>query len=626
MDIQTERKIVVNKWIINARWFWMVGIFIIGIATKLLSETNIAFSFSAMTLFVVLGFFINIIFYLLIKKIKKSKIPKGLNLLSEVQIATELIFFLAIMHNAGGIDSIAMTFFFLPIVSSSLILNTKGSIATAILSGILVNILVILEYYKIIPHINRFEVETHMYQNFAISLTATSMISLFYIIIGTFAGFGSKLLFDRERKLLEKKENLKKEKKYRENELQQLAKTTKLLVKRDLELTATNKELDKKVKELERSEKAMLNIFSDLKEERKRSVEAHNKVVAIINNFIDPIIVIDKESKISLLNPAAKYVFKLIDSDLGKKIIKDNNYSLNNFKKIIRKSYKVKSSKEIKSHDPNEEEVVIEYEGQELTYKVISAEVLDNENKYLGTMKIFYNLTREKMIDRMKSEFISIAAHQLRTPLAAIKWTIKMVLDQDAGRINKEQQGLLVKGYKSNERVICLVNDMLNVSRIEEGRFNYTFSNFNFKELLDMVIGSLDNQIKEKRINFLLQIPKKLPTVYMDKEKITLVLQNILENAVKYTPEFGKVEVKVEKKEKFLKVIIKDNGVGIPAEDQHKLFTKFFRGANVMRMQTEGSGLGLFIVKNIMQRHGGKISCQSKEGQGTEFILILPIG
>jgi signal transduction histidine kinase len=229
------------------------------------------------------------------------------------------------------------------------------------------------------------------------------------------------------------------------------------------------------------------------------------------------------------------------------------------------------------------------------------------------------------MLDKMKSEFISIAAHQLRTPLSAIKWVIKMVLDGDSGPLNEEQKKLLFRGYVSNERIIELVNDMLNVSRIEEGRFGYTFGESNFQEVLDIVLDSLANTIKEKKIKFVLDRPKILPQIYMDKSKMILVFQNILENAAKYTPEYGTIRVGVEAGKELLRVKVADNGVGIPEADQQKIFSKFFRAGNVMRMQTDGSGLGLFIVKNIVNRHGGDITFSSHEGRGTEFVFTLPL-
>jgi signal transduction histidine kinase len=270
------------------------------------------------------------------------------------------------------------------------------------------------------------------------------------------------------------------------------------------------------------------------------------------------------------------------------------------------------------------EKVVIKRRLGEVVFKVRTVKVTDDKGADIGVMKIFNDVTREQNLDRMKSEFISIAAHQLRTPLSSIKWVIKMVLSGDAGDLNEEQAELLDKGYKSNERMIGLVNDMLDVSRIEEGRFGYDFAVENFTETLDIIIETLSSQISEKHIKFKVDKPKKLPKVEMDKKKMSLVLQNLLENAVKYTPEYGRIEVILEPGEKFLRVRVKDNGVGIPAEDQAKLFSKFFRANNVIRMQTEGSGLGLFIVKNIIQKHGGDITFTSEEGKGTEFAFTLP--
>jgi signal transduction histidine kinase len=240
-------------------------------------------------------------------------------------------------------------------------------------------------------------------------------------------------------------------------------------------------------------------------------------------------------------------------------------------------------------------------------------------------MKIFNNLTREKMLDKMKSDFISIAAHQLRTPLSAIKWAIKMVLDGDTGKLNEEQSGMLFKGYQSNERIIELVNDMLNVSRIEEGRFGYSFSEGDILKELDFVVDSLQGKIKEKNIKLSVIKPETVPSILMDQQKMTLVLQNLIENAIKYTPDRGSVDITMELAGDFLKTRVKDSGVGIPEEDKEKMFSKFFRASNVTRMQTEGSGLGLFIVKNIIKKHGGEISFDSKEGIGTEFVFSLPL-
>jgi len=629
MDSNYERKLQLNEWLVSARWFYMVAVFLIGLLSNaLFGIFSLNLSLIPIALLLLLFILINAYLYYFIIRIKKTESFSNLKILSLLQIATELIIFTLIMYFAND-KTLASIFFFLPIISASMIYGTKGALITAVLSGLLVNIPTTCEYllyiwYNIFRHTSFSALEFSEFKLRSIALIKIVATSNFYLVIAIFSGYSSKLLFQREKKLLSLTEETIRIKEYRENELKQLDKTTKLLVKRDRQLMAINKELDKKIQELELSEKSMLKAFSDLKIERKRSETERNKVEAIIANFIDPILVIGTDGKLSLVNPAAKIIFGLDDSSIGRVISKDKDYSMNNFKTVIKQEYTVKLRKAGKSGSP-EEEVIIKNNDKELTYKVSTAKVLDKNNQALGTMKIFYNLTREKMINRLKSEFISIAAHQLRTPLSAIKWVIKMVLDGDAGKLNQEQQELLFKGYQSNERIIRLVNDMLNVSRIEEGRFGYSFARSNLKKVLDIVVDSLEPKIKEKNINLILNIPKKIPDMNMDEQKMILVTQNLIENAVKYTPDRGRVEVKIELSKQFVKIKIKDNGVGIPKKEQAKLFTKFYRASNVMRMQTEGSGLGLFIVKNIIEKHGGDISFKSKEGQGSEFIITLPI-
>lgn len=629
-DLQYDRKIELNEWLINARWFYMVAVFLIGIlGNSLMGVLNYNLAFASIFLLLIILIFINAYFYYAITAIKKSRSIKHLRWLSLWQIIIELIVFAIIMKLCPE-NAMVSIFYFLPIISASIIFGLRGAILTALVASGIVNFSAITDYliylvanffhkeFFTIAEINRFQQKT-------IYLVQAVTTSNFYLVVGIFAGYSSKLLYRRERALMTQAEELIKISQSKEYEIKKLDQATKLLAKRDTQLTIINKELDKKLQELERSEKSLMKAFADLKVARQKTDEESNKIVAMVANFIDPIIVIDKNNRLSLLNPAAREVFGLIEADVGRLISSNNNYSMLNFKEIIKKDYQVKTSKELKSENPLEEEAIIRTGRQESTYKVITEKIIDKRGEDLGVMKIFYNLTREKMIDKLKSEFISIAAHQLRTPLSAIKWVIKMILDGDAGKLNEEQKSLLLKGYESNERIINLVNDMLNVSRIEEGRFGFSFSECNFSEVLNIVLESLENQIKANKIKLIKDIPKKMPKVYMDKEKMILVLQNLLENAVKYTPEFGKIEIGAEFGKEFMKFRVKDNGVGIPRKDQAKLFSKFFRADNVVRMQTEGSGLGLFIVKNIIDRHGGDITFQSEEGRGTEFVFTLPL-
>lgn len=232
---------------------------------------------------------------------------------------------------------------------------------------------------------------------------------------------------------------------------------------------------------------------------------------------------------------------------------------------------------------------------------------------------------RVQELDKTKSEFISIAAHQLRTPLSAIKWTFKMMIDEDVGEITLEQKEFLKRGYITNERMISLVNDLLNVSRIEEGRFGYEFKPKAIEDIIETLLKAAYPLLEEKRINFVLNKPAKpLRKINADAEKLTLALENILNNAIKYTPPKGKISLLVEEKENQLTIIVTDSGVGVPKDQISKLFTKFFRGSNVIRLQTDGSGLGLFITKNVIEKHKGYITIQSEESRGTVVKIALP--
>jgi signal transduction histidine kinase len=225
----------------------------------------------------------------------------------------------------------------------------------------------------------------------------------------------------------------------------------------------------------------------------------------------------------------------------------------------------------------------------------------------------------------MKTEFVSISAHQLRTPLSAIKWTLKMFLDGDLGKITKEQGEFLEKIYQSNERMINLINDLLNVTRIEEGRYLYNPVLADIVQICQSVIDSYKEEMEKKNLKFIFEKPKELPKVRVDVEKISLAIQNLLENAIRYNREGGEIEITLEEKEGKIKFSIKDTGIGIPKNQQHRVFIKFFRAPNALRMETEGSGLGLFITKNIIEAHGGKIWFESEEGKGTTFYFTLPV-
>jgi two-component system sensor histidine kinase GlrK len=231
---------------------------------------------------------------------------------------------------------------------------------------------------------------------------------------------------------------------------------------------------------------------------------------------------------------------------------------------------------------------------------------------------------REKEIARMKSEFLSIAAHQLRTPLSALKWVLHMSLEGDVGKLTKKQKDLLQKGYESNERMITLVNDLLDVVRIEEGRFDYKFKRVEFVSFIEDVLEEMKMIAAQKKIDLTFKKPSgAISEITIDAGKLRLAFMNIVDNALQYTRAKGRVDVEIRYEDGIL-VTIQDTGIGISRNQIPRLFSKFFRADNAVRMQTSGSGLGLFIAKNIIEKHGGKIWIESEEGKGTTVSFTLP--
>lgn len=233
---------------------------------------------------------------------------------------------------------------------------------------------------------------------------------------------------------------------------------------------------------------------------------------------------------------------------------------------------------------------------------------------------------RLQEIDEAKSHFVSIAAHQLRTPLSAIKWTFHMLLAGDFGKLTDDQRVAVERTTESVERVITLIGDLLNVARIESGQFAYTFAAIAPETFIDDLVKDANARLYEKNITMRVSLPDSpLPLARGDREKLLLALQNVLENAIAYTTSNGIITVTLKKKDKrYYQVIIADTGIGIPAHQQSLLFQKFFRGDNVVRQQIAGTGLGLYITKRVIEAHGGTIVVESQEHKGSVFSMTLP--
>ncbi len=403
--------------------------------------------------------------------------------------------------------------------------------------------------------------------------------------------------------------------------LEELDRIAKMLVRRDFELSEIREKRDAELKELEKRNKeitgsriALMNILEDVEKAKEKSEEERDKTLAIFDNFPEGLLFLDKENRISSANPDIKDLFGLDpEKIIGKRIDELGKSSLAPFIDILKESPKGIYRKELKLKE-------------NLILEISAIPVMKVEEK-IGTLIILRDVTREKIIERLKTEFVSIVAHQLRTPLSAVKWTLKMILDGDLGEVSKEQREFLNKTYISNERMIRLINDLLNITRIEEGRFLYNVQKQSIIEVAERVIASSREEAQRRGIRFEFKKPrKKIPEVKIDSEKISLVFQNLLDNAIHYTKTGGHVKVSIDylKDEEKIIISVKDTGIGILKDQQKRVFSRFFRGANAIKTETEGTGLGLFIAKNIVEAHNGKIWFESRKNKGSTFHFSLP--
>jgi two-component system, OmpR family, sensor histidine kinase VicK len=252
-----------------------------------------------------------------------------------------------------------------------------------------------------------------------------------------------------------------------------------------------------------------------------------------------------------------------------------------------------------------------------------------------GAACIIRDVTKEKEIDRAKSEFVSLASHQLRTPLSTIGWYTEMLLAGDAGSVSEEQKRYLEEIYHGNRRMVELVNALLNVSRIELGTFTLVPEMVDLPEVARSVIQELAPFIRGKELVVKEDYQKNLTPIPADAKLVRIIFQNIITNAVKYTPPEGQISVSISLKkgtelqhgnptETYVFITFADTGYGIPKNQEDKIFTKLFRADNVREKETDGTGLGLYLVKSVLEACGGAVWFDSEENKGTTFYVIIP--
>lgn len=391
------------------------------------------------------------------------------------------------------------------------------------------------------------------------------------------------------------------------------------------EFRSQEKELKSKNVLLEDTKIAMLNLLEDLDEEKDFLQRERDRINTILQSIGDAVFVVDRNKKIILFNDMASKITGIeAKKAIGKK-----------YDKVVKFVYEKTGRKA----DEFVNLVLEDGESQQVQRNVMlkinknkkipvadsAAPVKDHNGNIIACVIVFRDITRERQIDRAKTEFVSLASHQLRTPLSTIKWYVASMISGDTGKITKKQKDYLEYIHKGNQRLIDLVNALLNVSRLELGTFYVKPQKENFSEIIEKAMEHFNILIKSKKLQLSLFLDKKLPKMMIDRNLMLIIAQNLISNSVKYTPDKGKISITLKKINNHVQFIVKDTGVGIPQSQHRDIFKKLFRADNIRKLDTEGTGLGLYIVKSIVDTTGGSVNFKSSEGKGTEFIVQYPL-
>ncbi len=373
-----------------------------------------------------------------------------------------------------------------------------------------------------------------------------------------------------------------------------------------------NKEVKKKTRELEEKVKEL--------EEAKLDLE---KFKLAVDNVGEQIVITDPDGIVLYANTALKKITGFKPEEVvGKKVGTGELWGGLMGKRFYQQFWhQIKTKKKMFTGELTNKRK----NGQKYIAAASIAPVLNRKGEVVYFVGVERDVTREREIDRMKTDFISLASHQLRTPLSAIRWFLEMLLNGDLGRLTKKQKEVIEDIEKSNDRMIELVNSLLNISRIESGRIIVEPELVDLKELVSGVVEELEEYIQKKKQTVIVSIHHQLPKIKLDPKLVRQVYLNLISNAVKYTPEGGEINVFVSKKDKQVISQISDTGYGIPKEEQHRIFERFFRASNVVKQEVGGTGLGLYLAKAIVESSGGKIWFKSEVGKGTTFWFTLPM-
>jgi PAS domain S-box-containing protein len=361
--------------------------------------------------------------------------------------------------------------------------------------------------------------------------------------------------------------------------------------------------------------------------ERANEVVKQEKVKyeALLTSIGDGMIAVNQDGQIMVMNPqAGKMLGRNVSWALGKFITEVISLEQNDKEEPLALGDRPVMKTLVQGIRIETVSYLFSADGTKFPASVTSAPIF-LEERLIGAIVVFRDITHEKEVDKSKTEFVSLASHQLRTPLSAIRWYSEMLNTEKLGPLNEQQKSYMQEIYDSNRHMIELVNSLLNVSRIDLGTFAVEPVPTSFRDIAESVLKELVVKIQESEMHVTASYDDTIPKVNADPKLVRIIFQNLLSNAIKYTKKGGQVSLSLTKDDTNIFIKVSDSGVGIPVAVQDKMFTKLFRADNARIVESEGTGLGLYIVKAVVEKGGGKVWFDSVENKGTTFYVTMPL-
>jgi len=353
----------------------------------------------------------------------------------------------------------------------------------------------------------------------------------------------------------------------------------------------------------------------------------HSQLDGIIKNLSVGVVFYDPDFKIRIFNRAAEKIFSLRSNDIVGSNITPKNAQDPGTRVLAQVIFPSLAPKIVRRSEANTNPQIFDlsFDDPSLELRVTTTPLVDELGRTVGFIKLVADRTRETELLRSKNSFITIAAHQLRTPLTGIAWALENLSKNESQ--SEEMKDFSIRGLKEARKLEQIIDDLLNVSKMEEGKFGYQFENTDIVSFIESILEETAQLAALHDVKvFFDKPPEQELLLNFDPSKLGMAFSNILDNAIKYNVKNGQVTVSIERLEDkpFVQISIKDTGVGVPPEQIRNLFKKFFRAENAIKYQTEGTGLGLYIVRNIIRRHGGDIWAESELNRGTTISFTLP--